>query len=71
MLFPLNPAEAVSDVMPTDWTFTPGAKMSTDVSKLEKEALASVEESMAPTVMAVGAEAGEVRPASCWGGCYY
>lgn len=39
--------------------------MSTEVPKLEKEALASVAELIAPTVMAVGAEAGEVRPASC------
>lgn len=38
--------------------------MSSEVPKLEKEARASVELSMAPTVIADGAEAGEVLPAS-------
>ncbi len=44
-------------------TFCPGAKMSTTVPKLEKEARASaiVE---APTVLAEGARAGEVPLAS-------
>jgi hypothetical protein len=62
---PLSTADAVSDVMPTDCTFTPGAKMSTEVPKLENEARASVLLSIAPTVMALAAEAGEVLPASC------
>jgi hypothetical protein len=50
--------------MPTDCTFTPGAKISTAAPKFENEALVSVDASMAPTVMAEGAEAGEVELAS-------
>ena len=63
MLVPLRVADAVLLVIPTLRTFTPGAKISTAVPKFEKEALASAE-STAPTVMADGAEAGEVLRAS-------
>lgn len=61
---PLRIAVAVSDVMPTDLTLTPGAKTSREAPKLENEARVSVELSIAPTVMALGAEAGEVLFAS-------
>lgn len=44
-------------------TETPGAKTSTSEPKFEKEALAS-EESVAPTVQALGSEAGEKLAAS-------
>ena len=54
----------MSDPMPTDSTLTPGAKMSTSLPKLEKRALVSVWASMAPTVMALGADAGEKSAAS-------
>jgi hypothetical protein len=64
ILVPLNTALALLLVMPTDWTFTPGAKISTAAPKFENEALVSVDASMAPTVMAEGAEAGEVELAS-------
>jgi hypothetical protein len=66
MLVPLNTALAVSLVMPTDCTFTPGANISTAAPKFEKEALVSVDASMAPTVMAEAAEAGEVVFASIY-----
>lgn len=56
---------SVSELMPTLRTLTPGAKMSTAWPKLEKLALASVLASIAPTVMACGAEPGEVLAASC------
>jgi hypothetical protein len=63
ILVPLRVAEAVLLVIPTLRTFTPGAKMSTTVPKFEKEAFASAE-SIAPTVIADGADAGEVLRAS-------
>jgi len=59
MLVPLRVAVAVLLVMPTLRTSTPGAKMSTTAPKLENEAFSSVRASMAPTVMAAGADAGE------------
>jgi hypothetical protein len=58
MLVPLSTVDAVSDVIPTDSTSTPGAKISMEAPKLEKEALASVLLSMAPTVMALGRRRG-------------
>jgi hypothetical protein len=64
ILVPLNTALALLLVMPTDCTLTPGAKISTAAPKFENEALVSVDASMAPTVMAEGAEAGEVELAS-------
>ena len=63
MLVPLRTAEAVLLVIPTLRTLTPGAKISTALPKLEKEAFASAE-STAPTVRADGAEAGDVLRAS-------
>lgn len=57
---------SVSDRIPTLRTLTPGAKISTAWPKLEKLALASLFASMAPTVMAWGAEPGEVLAASCY-----
>jgi len=65
MLVPLSVAVAVLLVIPTLRTSTPGAKMSTPAPKLENEALASVSASMAPTVMAVAADAGESFAAFC------
>ena len=65
MLVPLSTAVAVSVAIPTLWTLTPGAKISTAVPKLENEALASFP-SMAPTVIAVGADPGDVFKASCY-----
>ncbi len=65
MLVPLKTAVDVSLVIPTLWTLTPGAKISTAAPKLENEALASFP-SIAPTVMAVGAEPGDVFKASCY-----
>lgn len=65
MLVPLRVLVSVSDLMPTLRTLTPGPKMSTGAPKLEKPALASLLASMAPTVMAAGAEAGDVLDASC------
>ena len=59
MLVPLRVAVAVLLVIPTLRTSTPGAKMSTPAPKLENEAFASVRASIAPTVMALGADAGE------------
>jgi hypothetical protein len=64
ILVPLNTALALLLVMPTDCTLTPGAKISTAAPKFENGALVSVDASMAPTVMAEGAEAGEVELAS-------
>jgi hypothetical protein len=66
ILVPLNTALAVLLVIPTDCTLTPGANISTAAPKLEKEALVSVDASMAPTVMTEGAEAGEVVFASTY-----
>lgn len=65
MLVPLRTLVSISLPIPTDRIFTPGAKMSTDWPKLEKVALESVVASMAPTVMALGAEPGEVLAVSC------
>jgi hypothetical protein len=56
-------AEALLLVIPTLKTFTPGAKMSTALPKMENEALVSAE-SIAPTVIADGADAGEELRAS-------
>jgi hypothetical protein len=73
MLVPLSTAVEVSVAIPTLWTLTPGAKISTAVPKLENEALASLP-SMAPTVIAVGADPGDVFKASCYWGvtsCMY
>lgn len=56
---------SVSDAMPTLRTSTPGAKTSTPAPKLENSARASLEASIAPTVMALGAEPGEVLAVSC------
>ena len=64
MLVPLNVAAEVSLLIPTLRTFTPGANISTAVPKFEKDAFASFP-SMAPTVIADGAEAGDVFNASC------
>ncbi len=61
---PERVALAVSESIPTERIETPGAKISTLAPKLEKLAMASVEASIAPTVIAVGAEAGDVFPAS-------
>ena len=66
ILVPLNTALALLLVIPTLCTFTPGAKISTAAPKFEKEALVSVDASMAPTVIADGADAGEVLLASTW-----
>src|SRR5438046_1951960 len=55
---PLIVFVAVSLVSHDDVMFTPGAKMSTHVPKLEKEARLSLM-SVAPTVMAPGTRAGE------------
>ncbi len=65
MLVPLSTAVEVSVAIPTLWTLTPGAKISTAVPKLENEALASLP-SMAPTVIAVAADPGDVFKASCY-----
>lgn len=65
MLVPLRLTVAMFDEMETLWTFTPGAKTSTMAPKLEKLAFWSLLASIAPTVMAAGAEAGDVLPASC------
>ena len=65
MLVPLRVAVSVLLVTPTLRTFTPGAMISTPAPKFENEALVSVEASIAPTVIAVGAEAGESFAASC------
>src|SRR5689334_15112675 len=54
---------AVSLVFQAEVTLTPGAKMSTQVPKLENEARASVF-MVAPTVRASGVRAGEVPQAS-------
>lgn len=64
MLVPLNVAVLVSDLMPTDKTLTPGANTSTAAPKFENDAFASFA-SIAPTVIADGAEAGESFDASC------
>lgn len=64
MLVPLNVAVDVSLLIPTLKTLTPGANISTALPKLENEAFASFP-SMAPTVIADAAEAGEVFRASC------
>jgi hypothetical protein len=66
MLVPLSTVLAVLLAIPTLWTFTPGANISTAVPKLENEARVSVALSIAPTVMADGAEAGESFNASCY-----
>lgn len=57
--------EVLTGVPPTEllMMFCPGAKMSTAGPKLENEARAS-EIAVAPTVIAEGARAGEVVPAS-------
>lgn len=68
MLVPLRILVSTSERIPTDRTLTPGAKTSTGRPKLEKGALASFWGSMAPTVMALGADAGEVSVASFWMG---
>lgn len=68
MLVPLSTFVSTSERMPTERTLTPGAKMSTERPKLEKEARASEFASMAPTVMALGAEPGDVLAVSCWVG---
>jgi hypothetical protein len=52
--------------MPTLCTFTPGAQTSTAAPKFENEALVSVLALMAPTVIAEGADAGEVEFASIY-----
>ena len=65
MLVPLSVLVSVSEAMPTERTLTPGAKMSTPLPKLEKLARASFLASMAPTVMALGAEPGDVLAVSC------
>ncbi len=64
ILVPLSTAVAVSLAIPTLRIFTPGAKISTSGPKFEKEALISVEASIAPTVIAEGADAGDVLEAS-------
>lgn len=56
---PLSVWVAVTLSIPTLCTLTPGAKTSTKRPKLLKEARVSVRWSMAPTVMAPSAEAGE------------
>jgi hypothetical protein len=66
MLVPLSTVLAVSLAIPTLCTFTPGANISPAVPKLENEARVSVALSIAPTVMADGAEAGESFNASCY-----
>jgi len=66
MLVPLNIVEAVLLVIPTLRTLTPGAKTSTAVPKFENEARESDALLIAPTVMAEGAEAGEVFFASTY-----
>jgi hypothetical protein len=64
MLVPLNVAVEVSLSIPTLKTLTPGAKISTAAPKFEKDVFASFP-STAPTVIADGAEAGEVFNESC------
>ena len=66
MLVPLRTVLAVLLAIPTLCTFTPGAKISTAVPKLENEARVSVALSIAPTVIADGADAGESFNASCY-----
>ena len=68
MLVPLRIFVAESLAIPTLRTFTPGAKMSTALPKLEKEALVSDVLVSAPTVIASGADAGESFRASCYTG---
>ena len=58
MEVPLRTSLSVLLAMPTLSTSTPGAKMSTSAPKLLKSAIWSLVWSMAPTVMALGAEAG-------------
>ena len=55
---PDSDARAVSDVNQAETSATPGANMSTQVPKFEDEARLSAE-SVAPTVIANGARAGE------------
>jgi hypothetical protein len=69
MLVPLRVSVSVLEPMPTLSTLTPGAKMSTEAPQLEKLALRSLRASMAPTVMALGADAGDVLAASCYRAC--
>ncbi len=57
-------------LIPTLRTLTPGAKISTAVPKLENDALASLA-STAPTVIADGADAGDVFPAFCCKAIFY
>ena len=64
MLVPLKVAVEVSLLIPTLRTFTPGAKTSTSGPKFENDAFTSFP-STAPTVIADGAEAGELFDASC------
>lgn len=64
MLVPLMMLVAESLSIQALSTLTPGAKMSTMVPKLEKEAMMSLLALMAPTVMAEVAEAGESFAAS-------
>ena len=66
ILVPLRTVLAVLLAIPVLCTVTPGAKISTAVPKLENEARVSVALSIAPTVMADGAEAGELFNASCY-----
>ena len=63
MLVPLIVLVASSSPIQADFTSEPGAKMSTHAPKLEKPLLAS-SRAVAPTVMAVGAFAGEYPHAS-------
>lgn len=65
MLVPLRTLVATVEAMPTDRTLTPGPLTSTTDPKLEKLANWSLVASMAPTVMAWGADAGDVLRASC------